>query len=234
MPAKEWLVPLVLAAVTFAGLAQVDLDRPAPRTGDEAHDGAEARSGFRYAFPQRHVVAAADRNATVILLADDPMPTGRSGNTDWRSPHVAMQDSLPVLVLCTSQVPCGQTHVVADPAQPRLGAAGFNATRVTVHVFDAQGELVFSNGDEAEQARLVRRHQPEQLPDGVWYLGANETAPDGTRRLPAAAAAFLDGVRPLLDGLPEGGVASVETEALRTWYGTLYVTLRVDELVHAP
>lgn len=129
-------------------------------------------------------------------------------------------------------------HVLGAPVAlvdgPRLGWGGYNGTRVTVHAFDARGELVFSNGDEAEQARLTRTLTPTQLPTGVWYLGANATAPPGTQKPPLAAQAFLPQVRHLIEGLPVGGVATTQTDALATWYGTLFVTLRVDELVHAP
>jgi hypothetical protein len=235
MPAKEWLVPLVLAAVTFAGLAQVDLDAASGPRDASAPTGAGGQDGgFQYAFPQRPVVAGMGHNATVILLSQGPMPTGREGNTDWRTPHVALQTTLPVFVLCTRSVPCGLTHQVADDAAPRLGVAGYNATRVTVHAFDADGVLVASSGNESERARFDRGTGEIGLPDEAWYLGANATAPPGTRALPPAARALLEPLRPPLAGQPVGGVVTVETDAARPWFDTLYVTARIDGLVHAP
>ena len=233
MPAKEWLVPLLLGALTFAGLTQVDLERPATHP-DDATDQGVTRAGFLYAFPQRPVVPDASHNATVLLLADHPMPVGRDGATQWRTPYVAYQSSTPHLVLCMSSFPCGLAHVVADADSARFGVAGYNATRLTVHVFDAEGVLVASSGTEAERARFDRGTGETAIPDETWYLGANATAPNGTRPLPGAAKALLGPLRPLVVGQPVGGIVTFETDAARPWFDTLYVTARIDGLVHAP
>ena len=128
----------------------------------------------------------------------------------------------------------GSVLVAVAPDGPRLGQDGYNATRVTLHAFNEAGELIASNGNASEQARLGGGHSPQQLPSGVWYLGANSTVPPGTQPLPATARTFLPQLRGLLTGLPVGGVATTQTDALRAFYGTLYVTAQVDELVHAP
>ena len=103
-----------------------------------------------------------------------------------------------------------------------------------MHVVDAEGALVASNAPEADRARFMRGADANDLPQGVWYLGANATPPVGTQRPPALARGFIEEMRPLLVGLPEGGMASVETDAAAAFYGTLWVTLRVDGLVFAP
>lgn len=219
---KEWLIVAILSAATFAGLSALDPAEDRHRTASEP-DG-------RFAFEGPPRVAAANDTAHVVVLADRPQAL----DAKWRTPYVAIYESTSSTALCLRFWPCVATHVVAAPGEPRLGMAGFNGTRVTVHVFDAQGDLVFSNGNASEQARLTRTLTPAQLPAGTWYLGANATAPPGTQKPPLAAQAFLPQVRHLIQGLPVGGVATTQTDALATWYGTLFVTLRVDELVHAP
>lgn len=223
MATKDWAAPLVAAAVTFAGLSL--LPEPGPALEHRGDD-----DGVDFAFPGPPRIPSPDRPATVVVLSRDAQPV----EGPWRTPHVAMYVSVGFVAQCLRHSPCVATHELADADEPRLGEDGYNGTQVTVHVFDAQAELVFSNGNTSEQARLTRTLSPEQLPAGTWYLGANSTAPPGTQRLPPAAAAFLGQVRPLIDGLPVGGVATTQTDALAAWYGTLYITLRVDELVFAP
>jgi hypothetical protein len=128
--------------------------------------------------------------------------------------------------------PIAQLHV-ADPG-PRLLRDGYNATRVTAYVFDAQGVLLFSNAPPEGTARFDQGTGVTALPDGLWYLGANATRPEGAQRLPPAAMVIVDRLRPLLDGLPVGGVATAQTNVLVNLYGTLFVTVRIDELVYAP
>lgn len=125
-------------------------------------------------------------------------------------------------------------HLTAAEPGPRLLVDGFNATRVTAYIFDAEGVLHFTNANASDAARFKQAPGGiTPLPNGTWYLG-NGVTPEGQERLPLAAQAILNQLRPLLVGLPEGGVATTQTNALVSFYGTLFVTIRVDELVYAP
>lgn len=128
-----------------------------------------------------------------------------------------------------------RTHALADgDLQPRLLQAGHNATRATAFVFDEVGLLVASNAPSNETARFTKHPDYLRLPSSAWYLGANATAPNGTARLPSFAQPLVDRVMGQLDGLPVGGVASTRSNAYVALYGSLFVTIRVDELVYAP
>lgn len=253
MATKDWLVPLVVGGLGFAGLYAL----PGP-----AHLADEA-DGPAFEFPFRDIAVSGTTPdgyrvlATLhpAITAPDECPvahgSGMKGNL-----HL---DGVQVQATCLgpglAALPLGEWTAVAvgdwpsgpgadavaevvevrqAPPGPRLGLAGYNGTRVTVHVFDGAGELIASNGNASEQARLVRTYSAEQLPTGVWYLGAAPAAPPGTQPLPFAARALLPQLRPLLEGLPVGGVATTQTDALAGLYGRLYVTAQVDELVHAP
>jgi hypothetical protein len=223
MATKDWAAPLIAAAVTFAGLLLL------PEPGPPADLGIDD-DGVDFVFAEPPRVPSPDRPATVVVVSRDAQPV----EAPWRTPYLALYESTGAVAVCLRYAPCVATHEVAAPEEPRLAVGGYNATRVTVHVFDADAELVFSNGNASEQARLTRTLTPEQLPRGTWYLGANATAPPGTQQPPPAARAFLTQARTLIDGLPVGGVATTQTDALAAWYGTLYITLRVDQLVLAP
>lgn len=117
-------------------------------------------------------------------------------------------------------------------AGPRLLHGGHNATRVTAYVVDEAGLLLASNANDT--ARFRQHGDFVRLPSTAWYLGGNATAPNGTSALPGFAKPLVDRVRPQLDGLPVGGVASVRSNAYAALYGSLFVTVRVESLVHAP
>lgn len=117
---------------------------------------------------------------------------------------------------------------------PRLGVDGHNGTRITVHVFDETGLLAATNAPANETGGFVGRSSPQQLPGGVWYVGSNATAPPGTRHIPSMARPLFDQLKPLMQGLPAGGVATIRSEAYASVYGVLYVTVRIDGLVEAP
>ena len=251
MPAKEWLVPLGLAALTFVGLLQL----PEPQgkvgatmevRGDEVRwifeDGALAVPGQTVALG--NVVHVSQGKACPALSPHGLVENGgllsngrgtMTANLDCPTPALVRLtvDAQRGLANDTAFIAVGDLHLVESPG-PRFGLEGYNATRVTVHVFDGDGELVASNGNASEKARLTGKFAPNDLPGGTWYLGDNATAPDGTRHLPAAARALLPQLRALLVGLPEGGVATTHTDALSGAYGRLYVTARIDQLVHAP
>ncbi len=246
MAAKEWLVPLLLAGATFAGLALL----PQPHSGS-----AEPGPRLTHPFPDIASAGPTPDGFQALALLRPALAEGESCPTAFGSGTKGglTLDGLHVQATCvgtglaTLDLPGWTAVALSDrpaaghvlevrqaPPGPRLGVAGYNGTRVTVHVFDADGELVASNGDASEQARLRGQFAAEQLPAGVWYLGANATPPNGTKALPLYARAFLGQMRPLLEGLPVGGVATTQTDALSGLYGRLYVTAQVEELVYAP
>lgn len=226
MPAKDWLTPLLVALVAFAGLwvAQPHLAFGAGQAAIYRDDG-----GFAYAFPQAPRVGDGNASARVILLSHETQAV--AAGSPWQSPHVAFQSSHWFTVDCATPWPCGPTHDVAPPDEARLGLGGFNATRLTVHAFAEDGALVASNAPEEIRAQFLRGDRAEVLPQALWYLGGNETLPAGTGRLPSVAAPLLATLWPQMHGMPEGGVATTQTNRLSWLYGTLYVTVRIDELV---
>jgi hypothetical protein len=123
---------------------------------------------------------------------------------------------------------------MGDPNAPRLGVGGYNATVATAYVFDQDGALLASNAPDAAQARFTKGADFHQLPGGAWYVGDNDTPPAGTIDPPPLAGAIVARLLPQLEGLPEGGVASSTSNAFVALYGTLFITVRIDHLVHAP
>lgn len=245
MATKDWLVPLLVGAVGFAGLALMPMPQAHETTLGDASGVQVVLATHADNLPSHDpgpelVVSETARplgNETLRLTdywcpiqTDVPVTCIHGGSwpvvreVRWVTPHVGLRE-----------VPQGRDGLCEDVCEMRrLGVDGYNATRVTVHVLDAEGELVFSNGNASDQERLVRNLTPQQLPAGVWYLGDNATAPAGTAKLPLAAQAFLGGYRDQLQGLDEGAVLTVQTDALKTWYGPLWITLRIEELVFAP
>lgn len=234
MATKEWIAPLVAAGITFAVMLFVQ----PPAATDDAQDyqvDLEER-GFIYAFDAApYVVRDGNDSAEVLLLSRDAQGIGDDGHgTTWRTPHVAVQHSSDHAFDCGGPWPCNPPHEVADFDTPRLFIDGYNATRVTAHVFDEAGRLIASNAPAEDRARFLDGAMAQDLPEGVWYLGAQSPAPNGTSPPPALAAAFVNALRPSLMGLPEGGVATTQSNAFVAIYGTLFATVRVDDLVHAP
>jgi len=120
----------------------------------------------------------------------------------------------------------------ADATESKFGRGGHNATRMTVYVFQPNGDLLAANAPDADLARFQLSGDFTRLPEGTWYLGENATTPPGTMRVPAAFAPFVASARPLLAGLPEGGIATVRADH---WLlGELWLTARLDAVVHAP
>ena len=178
---------------------------------------------------------------------------GYGGSLSWQGaePRLAFYTHANVFTGCQPTAPGSNQSICSDPVWvfgdwpfprtqairnddtgPRLLEDGYNATRVTAYVFDEAGLLLASNANDT--ARFSKHGDYARLPATAWYLGANGTAPDGTSHLPGFAKPLVDRVRPELDGLPVGGVATVRSNAYVSLYGTLFVTVRVDQLVHAP
>lgn len=261
MATKDWAAPLVAAIVTFGGLLALpdrqgddhsndgDLNPGSPETASEgmvvawAFEDPVARMPGRTELLGRIVELPEGVTCPQIVprVGDygPGFPAIGTGNMTFDihcpTPALAMlRIDITHDINRTFLALIDELYVRTAQDGPRLGEAGHNATRVTVHIFDGDGALVASNGNASEQARLGGDHAPQQLPGGVWYLGANETPPSGTQALPTAARALLPQLRGLLAGLPVGGVATTQTDALRGLYGTLYVTAQIDELVRAP
>lgn len=179
------------------------------------------------------------------------------GAWTWQGERVALYSGRNLFAGCQESPPGSGQRICSDPAWvtdsqppswpfprtyalpandtgPRLFEAGYNATKVTAFVFDEAGELLASNAAADQVAQFAKREDYVRLPTTAWYLGANGTAPNGTAHLPGFAQPLVDKVRPELGGLPERGVASTRSNAYVALYGTLFVTIRVDELVHAP
>lgn len=230
MGVKEWAVPIVAALATF-GLLWVLQPHPAASAGPEFvnpfHDDLR-------------VNATSHDPLQLLVLAKTPQKLGLDGpsGVTWRTPYVGLVGSQNGDIVCI-RAPCdplqGPTiHHHAPADAPLFGADGNNATRVTCYVFDETGTLVASNADAANRSRFRGGANAQDLPDSLWYLGANDTAPPGTERLPGMAAALVGRLMPQLEGLPVGGVASDSSNALVALYGTLFVTVQVDEIVQAP
>lgn len=221
MPRTDWLVPAFVAVAAFSGLAWAQPELAA------ALERAQPPAGLVYAFPLGPVADAPVEVLVVDAAGKHDLGLDPATGITWETEAVGFQ--------ATSAAPpdtVGPTwhH---QGAGPRFGVEGFNATRLTVFVVDAKGFLVASNAPAADQARFAGGAGAEELPTGLWYLG-NGTAPDGVQVPPAADSAVVSRVARALQGLPVGGVATAKTDALAWAYGTLYVTVRIDDLQFAP
>lgn len=115
---------------------------------------------------------------------------------------------------------------------PRFGVDGYNATRATVYVFDARGLLLFTNDAPGNWSEF--QGPPTEFAAEVWYLGEKGSAPNGTKPVPSFARSLLPQLRPALTGTPVGAVVSAQSNAYASFYGTVFITARIDELVYAP
>ncbi|HUR25121.1 MAG TPA: hypothetical protein VM327_03790 [Candidatus Thermoplasmatota archaeon] len=129
--------------------------------------------------------------------------------------------------------PLPRTYALPDnDTGARLGLDGYNGTRATIYVFDERGLLAATNDAPGNWSRFAG--SPTTMESAVWYIGANGTAPNGTQKPPSFAMPFVQRLRPLMEGLPVGGVASTQSNAYVSLYGTLFITIRIDGLVYAP
>jgi hypothetical protein len=207
-------------------------------------------------FPFRAALGQAGGSTTFLALAPrgngsalhqvaQQSPNQTTEPFDWYSPHVAfvtLPNDAASCIRVAGQVACpadayARSFLAAGAAPdegPRLLQEGYNATRVTAYVFDEAGLLLASNAPGTELLSYPLHGDFVRLPTVAWYLGGNGTAPNGTVALPGFAKPLLDRVLPHLTGLPEGGVATARSNAYVSLFGTLFVTVRIDALVHAP
>lgn len=257
--AREWAIPVALGLVVAAGLWAVsggnggngDADTgttpsatnaPAPKPALLApfstslgSEGTDAR--FLLVAPEGQAAALAALNASGQADAAQRLEwTG--GNAQRGVAHKLAYYTIPH---AGGQAPSGNgSHLLlpmavslpAGTEGPRLGLDGYNATRATLYVFDSRGLLAATNDEPGNWSRFPGA--PTTMDPAVWYFGANATAPNGTQKVPSFAAPLVQQMRPLMEGLPVGGVASAHSNAYVSLYGTLFITLRVDEVVYAP
>jgi hypothetical protein len=260
MTTKEWAIPLAVGLVAGVGLWA--LTAGPDGGGDGSHDGGHgSETGTSTTEPVPDLLlpfaegrGPEGRELTFLVLAPHGKAAAmaeanRSSASEaqrlvWQGDRVALYaTTVPACPDAESGqgVSCDPPWAFEPWAFPKateggdgqqLLRGGHNATRVTAYVFDEAGELLASNANDT--ARYTLHDDFVRLPSTAWYLGANATAPNGTSHLPGFAKPLVDRVRPQLDGLPVGGVASVRSNAYAALYGSLFVTVRVDSLVLAP
>jgi hypothetical protein len=258
--AREWGVALALGLVVAAGLWAIPGDGPEDAGGDEttAPSASSSTTGPGPALLTPFEWGTAIDQATLDFLLVAPRgraPAEAELNQSglsfaqalaWRTPNLAVYETQ---VSACPQAPPGQA-VSCDPAwafgpwplpkatglpngtRPLLGIDGYNATRATIYVFNEQGLLAATNDAQENWTRFAG--SPTTMDPAVWYIGANATAPNGTSKPPSFAAPLVQKLRPLIEGLPVGGVATTSSNAYVGLYGTLFITARIDELVYAP
>jgi hypothetical protein len=249
---REWLVPLVLGTVVAVGLYALPEHGKQGQPSDGGSTTASSSSGPApvpdVLLPFAGATAVENRSTTFLVLAPHGKAaalaavnrsTGPLGAFEWQSDKVALYGFEGAPSSCCAGRsyadgwPLPRVDVVpADSPGPRLLHDGYNATRVTAYVVDEAGLLLASNANDT--ARFVKHDDYLRLQSSAWYLGKNATAPNGTARLPGFAQPLVDRAMDQLDGLPVGGVASTRSNAYVALYGSLFVTIRVDELVYAP
>jgi hypothetical protein len=261
---REWALPVILGLLAAAALWMVphgpkgDPGGPTATTSSSGTTTASAEPAILLPFGSGQavdqgslsflVLAPHGKAAALRAFNESSFPSS-ADELQWQGDRLALY---PVTQVNACPAPPPGTAVSCDPpwafgqwllpkaggvpasTRPLLGVDGYNGTRITVHVFDETGLLAATNADANETARLSGKAHPQQLPGGVWYVGANSTAPNGTQPVPATARALFQQLDPLMRGLPIGGVASVRSDAYAALYGTLYVTVRIDGLVWAP
>jgi len=163
---------------------------------------------------------------------------GERPDIGWETDFVGMAEADFHTLQCV-RAPCPQPEGPwvlrqADEGAHQFGLEGYNATRLTFYAFNTEGQVLASNAPDGELARFELSEDFAAVPNVAWYLGTAQEAPEGTTKPPASIRALLSEARPLLEGLPEGGVASAATDEYEWLYGTLYLTVRIDALVYAP
>lgn len=258
---REWAIPVALGLVVAAGLWALPDGGDAPE-GDDAPatdaptptpivlapfnesrgiPGTSAR--FLVVAPQGEAVAMARLNASGLATEAERLDwTG--GNRERNvTDKLAFYERAHAGAACPRSTHCGplgdqlsplpKSYALPDDeVGPRFGVDGYNATKATVYVFDARGLLLFTSDSEGNWSRF--QGPPTPFDAELWYLGANGTTPPGTEPVPEFARPLLPQLRPVLQGVPVGGVVSAQSNAYAAYFGTVFVTARVDALAYAP
>jgi hypothetical protein len=260
--AREWAIPVALGLLVAGALWAVD-DGDGPSGGGPFSFGSSTTGpGQAILLPFRDSQGLAGGNTTHLIVAPQGKSAALAqlnateseefaGQFEWigqgrlalytsRNLFAGCQDadgdgqatcSDPVWV--TGDWPLPRTYALpANDTGPRLGLDGYNATRATIYVFDERGLLAATNDEQGNWSRFPGA--PTTMESAVWYIGANATAPNGTKHPPEFARPLVERLRPLMEGLPVDGVATTRSNAYVAYLGTLFITLRVDELVYAP
>ncbi len=178
------------------------------------------------------LAAEADQNQTTsfVFVAADPLAHNLSlpAGARWLSEDIGIVD-VPTPGECHIEgAECPSVAVAPDG--PRFGRDGYNATVIRFWAFDTQGRLFATNTPTIDTDVYELHPQFQPLPRGAWYLGTGD-APNGTQNLPM----FKSQARALLDGLPQGGIATTITNQFEWYMGdSLVMTARIDGLRHAP
>ena len=257
MTSREWALPLALGLLVAAGLWALPEKQPDapvfdPETGEptkpvltfpfgESRGAEGAETSFIVLAPEGRAAAQQHLNATGLNWT--------AADLDWINEELALYAPQNVLAGC--HVQADQLTLCSDPwwafnpwslpkaiavpdaeLGPRLGRDGYNATRATIYVFDERGLLAATNDAEGNWSRFAGA--PTTMEPAGWYIGKNATAPAGTAPVPSFASPLLQRLRPQLEGLPVGGVATTQSNAYVSLYRTLFITARIDALVYAP
>lgn len=257
---REWMAALALGLVVAAGLwALPGDDGEAPQGTGTSTTSPSPDAKPLLAFPFAESRGAQGDETSFLLLA----PQGRAAaqaslnetglnwterDLDWINDRLAFFTPQNVLQGCHTIngtwtcldpwwvfLPWPLPKAIAYPDEelgPRLGRDGYNATRATIYVFDSRGLLAATNDAKENWTRFPG--SPTTMDSALWYIGDNATAPNGTQKPPSFATPLIQKLRPLIEGLPVGGVASTQSNAYVSLYGTLFITARIDELAYAP
>jgi hypothetical protein len=162
--------------------------------------------------PHRSLVALGDRLAGLPI----PLPPGPG-------PWTLQLNGTPVATL------------EAAPPGPRFARMGDNSTLLTFYGFTADGLLLASDAGVAEYGRFVRHGDFRHLEPALWYFGSGPV-PKGATRPPSSLASITGPLHDAMEGLPEGGIATIRIESgpVVSLYGPLAVTARIDRLVQTP
>lgn len=258
--AREWAIPVALGILVAGALWAMPGDGPgADGDGSTTAPGSSTSAtgpgpalltpfewgsaldqetlGFLLVAPRGRAAAEAELNQSGPSFAQA---------LDWTTANLATYETQ---VNACPEAPPGQ-GVSCDPpwafgpwplpkatglpntTRPLLGVDGYNGTRATVYVFDERGLLAATNDDRGNWSRFPGA--PTTMESAVWYIGANATAPNGTQHPPEFAKPLVERLRPLMEGLPVGGVATTRSNAYVSYLGTLFITMRIDGLVYAP
>jgi hypothetical protein len=258
---RDWAVPVALGLLVATGLWVASPDGPGTGTSEGGTPGTTTHPASTLLLtPFTTSWGASGTNATFLVVAPKGQQAAEEGlnatGLAWASPRLDWTGGNPAKGVehrlafysighsaggcvggnATVCVPDGWPLPLANAthdAAPRFGMAGYNATRATIYVFDSRGLLAATNDAPGNWSRFGGA--PTTLDSALWYLGANATAPNGTEAVPSFAEALLPQLRPVLQGLEVGGVASARSNAYAGFgLGTLFITARIDELAYAP